>query len=60
MVFLLSDLSGTGPLFFEFVRVLNLVNQEGNGNPGGKPRNFFFLYENVASMDIKHRETITR
>lgn len=54
MIFCFSDLSGTGALFFEFYRILNLVKQEGDGT------NFFFLFENVASMDVKHRETISR
>ncbi|KAF5276678.1 hypothetical protein FQA39_LY06482 [Lamprigera yunnana] len=49
----LFDDQGTGMLFFEFYRVLLLLkkyNQDG----------FYWLYENVASMELSTKETISR
>lgn len=49
----LLDPDGTGILFFEYVRIiqsLRVVNSQ----------NFFWLFENVASMPIKYKEIISR
>ncbi|XP_031338775.1 DNA (cytosine-5)-methyltransferase 3B-like isoform X2 [Photinus pyralis] len=49
----LFDPTGTGYLFFEFYRVLSMVlKQNQNG--------FYWLYENVASMELDSKEVITR
>ncbi|GJQ70652.1 hypothetical protein Trydic_g23041 [Trypoxylus dichotomus] len=48
----LYDLDGTGVLFFEFYRILTNL-QMYNLRP------FFWLYENVASMSLQSRMSIT-
>ncbi|KAK5639396.1 hypothetical protein RI129_011888 [Pyrocoelia pectoralis] len=49
----LFDPNGTGHLFFEFYRILRLVSKQ---NKNG----FYWLYENVAFMEISCKDVITR
>ncbi|XP_065323665.1 DNA (cytosine-5)-methyltransferase 3B-like [Gordionus sp. m RMFG-2023] len=50
---------GTGQLFFEYYRILNLIRRF-NRNKSGDVIPFFWLYENVLKMEIKTRDTISR
>ncbi|KAK3909598.1 DNA (cytosine-5)-methyltransferase 3C [Frankliniella fusca] len=49
---------GTGPLFFEFVRILyyfkNLANME------GRDHDFFWFFENTCAMEVETKNTISR
>ncbi|XP_046683497.1 DNA (cytosine-5)-methyltransferase 3C-like [Homalodisca vitripennis] len=47
------DMDGTGPLFFEFSRIKNLVECV-------QKTQAFFLYENVSTMATLHKDTISR
>ncbi|XP_054281139.1 DNA (cytosine-5)-methyltransferase 3A-like [Macrosteles quadrilineatus] len=50
----LSDMNGSGTLFFEYYRIVKLVESlQGS-------ETFFFLYENVSSMKEEHADTISR
>lgn len=48
---LFSDPSGSGILFFDFIRIKQLVHKH---NPG----HFFWIYENVASMGEKNLDVV--
>ena len=48
----LHDPNGTGVLFFDFVRVRELIEKNNRG------RHFFWMFENVASMPSKYRVEI--
>ncbi|KAF2361780.1 PWWP domain [Trinorchestia longiramus] len=50
----LFDPSGTGILFFEFVRILKSVARV------NKQHGLFWLFENVASMPVEYRNTISK
>ncbi|KAK9694866.1 C-5 cytosine-specific DNA methylase [Popillia japonica] len=49
----LYDIEGTGVLFFEFYRILTNIQMYNS-------RSFFWLYENVASMSVQSKVSITR
>ncbi|XP_076760900.1 DNA methyltransferase 3 [Xylocopa sonorina] len=50
----LYDPKGTGVLFFEYLRILNLLKRVNNR------RHLFWLYENVASMPTEYRSEINK
>ncbi|XP_076235873.1 DNA methyltransferase 3 [Calliopsis andreniformis] len=50
----LYDERGTGVLFFEYCRIMKLVQKFNNG------RRLFWLYENVASMPTEYRLEINK
>lgn len=53
MFFLFTDEMGTGPLFFEIVRIKNILHRI-------QENHFFWIFENVASMDNESLEIIAR
>ncbi|XP_050394662.2 DNA (cytosine-5)-methyltransferase 3A [Patella vulgata] len=49
------DFGGTGILFFDFVRILEIIRKQQT-----KERHLFWLYENVASMKLEYKKVISR
>ncbi|XP_050437300.1 DNA (cytosine-5)-methyltransferase 3B-like [Adelges cooleyi] len=52
----LYDATGTGVLFFEYYRVWNLLKEKNNKENG----TFYWMYENVANMELKHKKIISQ
>ncbi|CAJ0959467.1 unnamed protein product [Ranitomeya imitator] len=46
---------GTGPLFFDFTRLLHIIKPQ-----PGEDRPFFWIFENVASMENNFKRTISQ
>lgn len=50
------DCTGTGILFFDYFRIWHLLNLESIQ----ENRPFYWLFENVANMELKTKDTISR
>lgn len=47
-----TDTLGTGPMFFEFYRIWNILKQT------NEP--FYWMFENVCHMEVVNRDTISK
>lgn len=50
------DPEGTGILFFDYYRIWNYLNVKA----ARENIPFYWLFENVASMEIKNKDTISK
>lgn len=56
----LLDPEGTGCLFFDFYRVLKIIEPPRHNRESGQARPFFWLFENVVSMKGIEKQRISR